>query len=122
MAETKAWAIYSTSRKVLRKIVISDEENYSASQHRSTGESIVEINPAAPTIPVALQAIQTATGVVPASGRCAVINPAGRVMRFVNADPDLDLVPAFTLISSDTANVGDIYDPQTGEFTPNGPP
>lgn len=55
-----------------------------------------------------------ATGIVPPSGRCCVIDGSGMVIAVCNADPTLDSHPEGTLVANETASRGDRY--MNGEF------
>ena len=54
-------------------------------------------------------ALAAATGVVPPSGRCCVVDDDGVVIAVCNADPALDTHPRGRLIASDNAQPGDRF-------------
>jgi len=54
-------------------------------------------------------AIAAATGVVPPSGRCCVVNVAERVVAVCNADPALDVHPQGRLVANENAEPGDRF-------------
>lgn len=49
--------------------------------------------------------------------RTAIVDAASTVANVIEADFGFTL-PGFTLVPSDTAGIGDVYDPETGTFAP----
>lgn len=50
----------------------------------------------------------------------AMVNPENMVANVIMWDGKTPYTPpkGYTLVQSETANIGDIYDPKTGSFTP----
>lgn len=103
--------VYARTSKILRRIVVPDTEPADWQQFVGNGEANVLLPLAGPRdMGTIRSAVSQANGNAPIpSGVCAVIS-AGTVVGNIMADPALDALPGFTLVSSDTAIPGDTWD------------
>jgi hypothetical protein len=110
MAATQLAVFYATESKILRRKVIPDDDEQLRQLHVPAGESVLWIPLDRPFDDASCRAaIAGATGMVPPSGRCCVVDAAGRVVAICNADPVLDVDPRGQLVPSDDAGLGDRY-------------
>src|SRR6516162_6000349 len=107
MTATKLAVLYATESKILRRKVIPDEDEQLRRLTVPAGESVLWMRLDQPHDDASCRAaIAAATGVVPPSGRCCVVNAAARV---VAADPALDVHPQGRLVASENAEPGDRF-------------
>ena len=111
MTATKLAVLYATESKILRRKVIPDDDD---EQLRRlivpAGESVLWMRLDQPHDDASCRAaIAAATGVVPPSGRCCVVDEAERVVAVCNADPALDVHPHGRLVANDNAETGDRF-------------
>jgi hypothetical protein len=116
---TQLVVIYATESKILRRKIIVDEDSQLDVHQPGPGESRLLLPLSAPyDDPACRAAIAAATGAVPPSGRCCVLDGDGNVVGVCNADPALDTHPAGQLVADDLAGPGDRY--HDGVFMPSG--
>jgi hypothetical protein len=103
--------IYATRSKILRRKIILDDESQLDLHQPGPGESLLLLPLAAPFDDASCRAaIAAATGAVPPSGRCCIIDAGGSVVGLCDADPALDTHPAGRLMAHDVAGLGDRYE------------
>lgn len=107
--------VYATGSKILRRIVIADQDwHYGIIHKPGPGESCI-LAPAGfnDELPDWENHVHTATGVVPPDPRCAVI-VNGVVVEFCNADPEIDESPKeggrLILLKGKQYCIGDRFD------------
>lgn len=107
---------YATESKILRRKVIPDDDVALAQLRAEPGESVLLLPLARPYDDAACRAaIAEATGCMPPSGRCCVVDKSGNVVAVCNADPALDLHPQGQLVANEVAMPGDRYN--SGAFS-----
>lgn len=107
---TQLAVFYATGSKILRRKIIPDNDAQLALHQPQSGESRLLLRLDQPYDDAACRAAVTAaTGVVPPSGRCVVVDGSGTVVGVCNADPTIDAHPLGELIAHDTAKVGDRF-------------
>jgi hypothetical protein len=107
---TQLAVFYATQSKILRRVVIPDHDAQLEGLAVPPGESVLWMQLDRPHDEGSCRAaIATATGVVPPSGRCCVVDERGVVIAVCNADPALDAHPQGWLVVSEHANPGDRY-------------
>ncbi len=104
----KAGVIYGARSKIIRRIVVvGDGETLDG--HVGDGEALaccsVRMDGGFPVLDDAIEAVRSATGVTPPSGRCLVIE-GGRVTAVINADPHIDRIDGVTLLATEVGDVG----------------
>ena len=110
MTATKLAVLYATESKILRRKVIPDDDEQLRRLIIPVGESVLWMRLDQPHDDASCRAaIAAATGVVPPSGRCCVVNVAERVVAVCNADPALDVHPQGRLVASENAEPGDSF-------------
>ena len=110
MTTTKLAVLYATESKILRRKVIPDDDEQLRRLIIPVGESVLWMRLDQPHDDASCRAaIAAATGVVPPSGRCCVVNVAERVVAVCNADPVLDVHPQGRLVASENAEPGDRF-------------
>ena len=110
MTATKLAVLYATESKILRRKVIPDDDEELRRLIIPVGESVLWMRLDQPHDDASCRAaIAGATGVVPLSGRCCVVDEAERVVAVCNADPALDVHPHGRLVASDNAETGDRF-------------
>jgi hypothetical protein len=115
--------VYATGSKMIRRMIISDDDTNLDNRHAGPGESfhLVAKVPGWIHLNTAKLAIRNLTGVDPPSTRCAVLDNNSRVESLIDADPDLDMLPNKTLVSAPpTVEVGHLYDPILKTFSVSG--
>lgn len=104
--------VCSTASGIIRRIVYADTTiQLSGIANVQSGETLVLVSsgpyPNSTAWRTAINtAVQTATGKIPGSSRCCVIDGGGNVVQVISADPALDSMPGMTLVLSDVANIG----------------
>lgn len=107
---TQAVAIYATASKIIRRIIVPDNDAALALHQPLPGESRLLVAIGAHDLASVKAAVATATGVTPPSGRCCIVDGSGNVIGACSADPALDAAPAgASLVASDVAAPGDRY-------------
>ena len=101
---TQLAVFYATGSKILRRKVIPDNDAQLARHRPGPGESRLLLPLDQPYDDMACRA---ATGVIPPSGRCCIVDADGYVIATCNADPALDTHPLGRLVMHDTAAPGD---------------
>ena len=110
MAATQLAVFYATDSKIFRRKVIPDDDVQLRRLTVPAGEGVLWIPLNRPYDDASCRAaIAAATGVVPPSGRCCVVDEAGCVVAVCNADPALDVHPQGRLVASEDAGLGDHY-------------
>ena len=110
MTATKLAVLYATESKILRRKVIPDEDEQLRRLIVPAGESVLWMRLDQPHDDASCcAAIAAATGVLPPSGRCCVVNVAERVVAVCNADPALDVHPQGRLVANENAEPGDRF-------------
>lgn len=105
---TQLIVIYATGSKILRRKIIPDDDLQLAVHQPGPGESRLLLPRTQPHDEASCRAaITSATGVIPPSGRCCIVDAAGNVVGVCNADPELDTHPAGQLVPRDIAGPGD---------------
>lgn len=108
--DTHLAVFYATESKILRRKVIPDDDMVLAQLRAEPGESMLLLPLTRPyDDTVCRAAIAEATGCMPPSGRCCVVDKSGNVIAVCNADPALDLHPQGQLLANDIAVPGDRY-------------
>ena len=101
---------YATGSKILRRKIIPDSDEQLALHQPGPDESRLLMPLDRPYGDEECRAaIAAATGVAPPSGRCCVVDAAGKVTAVCNADPALDTHPAGSLVASEIAGPGDSF-------------
>lgn len=115
--------VYATRSKILRRVIGFDSPEQAYTHPLHPGESLIVVDhdyidlvPGAHVSDFARAQVERATGHAPPSGRCAVVDSAGRVVDVVQADPDIDSIPGMRLISNDVASPGWWWDDQHWRF------
>ena len=107
---TQLAVFYATGSKILRRKIIPDNDAQLALHQPGPGESRLLMPLDRPYGDKECRAaIAAATGVAPPSGRCCVVDDAGKVTGVWDADPALDTHPAGSLVASDIAGPGDRF-------------
>jgi len=107
---TQLAVFYATGSKILRRKIIPDSDAQLALHQPGPAESRLLMPLDRPYGDEECRAaIAATTGVVPPSGRCCVVDAAGKVTGVCNADPALDTHPAGSLVASDIAGPGDSF-------------
>jgi hypothetical protein len=107
-AATQLAVLYATGSKILRRKVIPYNDAQLALHQPGPGESRLLLPLTQPHDDASCRAaIAAATGVMPPSGRCCIVDGAGNVTGVCHADPALDTHPAGSLVASDLAGPGD---------------
>ena len=107
---TQLAVFYATQSKILRRIVIPDNDAQLKLLAVAPGESVLWMQLDRPHDKASCRAaVAAATGVVPPSGRCCVVDERGVVIAVCNADPALDAHPQGWLVVNEHANPGDRY-------------
>jgi hypothetical protein len=110
-SSTQLVVIYATGSKILRRTIIPDDDFQLAVHQPGPGESRLLLPRAASHDDASCRAaIAVATGVIPPSGRCCIVDAAGTVIGVCNADPELDAHPAGRLIAHDIAEPRDRHE------------
>ena len=105
---TQLAVFYATGSKILRRKVIPDNDAQLARHRPGPGESRLLLPLDQPYDDMACRAaVAAATGVIPPSGRCCIVDADGYVIATCNADPALDTHPLGRLVMHDTAAPGD---------------
>ena len=105
---TQLAVFYATGSKILRRKVIPDNAAQLARHQPGPGESRLLLPLDQPYDDMACRAaVAAATGVIPPSGRCCIVDAHGYVIATCNADPALDTHPSGRLVAHDTAGPGD---------------
>ena len=105
---TQLAVFYATESKILRRKVIPDDDAQLDSLAIPSGESMLRMRLDRPHDDASCRAaIAAATGVIPPSGRCCVVDERGVVIARCNADPALDAHPQGRLVASADAEPGD---------------
>lgn len=108
MAATTIGIVYATKSGTLRRWIEPDEDSDLPDKHPvSRGETMIIVD--ADTIKSANDieaAVAQAIGREVPSARCVVVDKTGTVVDAIMADPDLDLIPGVTLVTSEVADVG----------------
>jgi len=108
MGATQLAVFYATGSKILRRKVIPGNDAQLALHQPGPGESRLLLPLDQPYDDAACRAaIATATGMLPPSGRCCIVDADGYVIATCNADPALDTHPLGRLVMHDTAAPGD---------------
>lgn len=128
---SKVGIVYATQSGILRRVIFPDSDtSLSDGTHFvGAGETMLiaplaEYNNAkskadgTPQNQPEAQLFKTHTGKAWASGRCAVIDNTGLVVKTIHADPALDSINGMTLVSSDVALPGWTWTLQSG-FVPS---
>jgi hypothetical protein len=121
---TKVGIVYAAGSKMIRRIIVPDRDGELNDQlHVMPGEVMLKVDKALGfSVAQASAHVFAATGVQPLNPRHALINPAGRVVRIVHADPTLDPPGAqLTMVQTDVADVDWTWDEING-FQPPPPP
>jgi hypothetical protein len=105
---TQLAVFYATESKILRRLVIPDDDARLERLVVPPGESVLRMPLDRPHDEASCPAaIAVATGVAPPSGRCCVVDGSGLVIAVCNADPALDAHPQGWLVANERANPGD---------------
>ena len=105
---TQLAVFYATESKILRRIVIPDDDAQLERLVVPPGESVLRMQLDRPHDEVSCRAeIAAAMGVAPPSGRCCVVDERGIVIAVCNADPALDAHPQGWLVASEDGEPGD---------------
>jgi hypothetical protein len=105
---TQLAVFYATQSKILRHMVIPDDDAQLERLAVPPGESVLRMQLDRPHDEASCRAaIAAATGVVPPSGRCCVVDESRVVIAVCNADPALDAHPQGWLVASEQAYPGD---------------
>jgi hypothetical protein len=105
---TQPAVVYATQSKILRRMVIPDDDAQLERRAVPPGEGVLRMQLDRPHDESSCRAaIAAATGVVPPSGRCCAVDESGAVIAVCNADPALDAHPPGWLVASEQANPGD---------------
>lgn len=105
---TQLAVFYATESKILRRMVIPDDDAQLDRLAVPPGESVLRMQLDRPHDEASCRAaIAAATGIVPPSGRCCVVDESGVVVAVCNADPVLDAHPQGRLVASADVNSGD---------------
>ena len=107
---TQLAVFYAAGSKILRRKIIPDSDAQLALHQPGPGESRLLMPLDRPYGDEKCRAaLAAATGVAPPSGRCCVVDAAGKVTGVCNADLALDTHPAGSLDASDIAGLGDSF-------------
>jgi hypothetical protein len=105
---TQLAVFYATESKILRRMVIPDDDAQLERLTVPAGESVLRMPLDRPHDEASCRAaIAAATGVAPPSGRCCVVDESEIVIAVCNADPALDAYPQGWLVANEQANPGD---------------
>jgi hypothetical protein len=122
MTATKIGVVYGTKSKIVRRVIIPDDDSELDNPlHVGNGETLEKI----PMGPHDHGTISKLLGTNPDhnASRCAVVHPSGQVVKAIHADPEIDSVdnhPGFknhVLILHREADVGWTYDHKTKKFS-----
>lgn len=110
MTATKVGVVIGAVSRIIRRVVIADDDSYYKVMVLIPGEHLVLLDAATKTDNQTLTgAIAVATGVSPpnTSERCVAVDAQGIVTQVISADPLIDKLSGSTIIQNDTANVDD---------------
>lgn len=107
MPVTKIGIVYGQVSKAIRKVIIPATDAELDSMTLAVGEVMLVADKANGTDQATVKnAVQTATGVKPPNGRCAIVDGSGNVVGIISACPTLDAISGMSLVASDAAMVG----------------
>ncbi len=111
MPITQVGAIYATGSKLLQRVYIPHaDDSEIAQQPVGVGEALLNV-PIATYQTGGPGAVQGVIGIPNFSGRCVVVDPnSNLVIDVVVADPALYTDPRGSVVTSDQAIVGDVWD------------
>ncbi len=112
--------VYAKDSNIIRRIILPDNDDALA-QHKPTLDA-KELSITAPLsqeidLAAVKAAVVAATGKPVPSGRAVLIDQTNTVVNTIQADPAIDELDGFTIISSDLANIGDTYTPKDGHLS-----
>jgi hypothetical protein len=112
MPSTKFAIVYATESKMIRRIVVPDDDaELVAGSWASSGESVLIVPDGPHDLFTCMALVKEATGVHPADPHCAVVGDSGHVIGFVRADPALDTHPRGKIVScGNHIRIGDRID------------
>lgn len=93
--------VYATGSKMVRRIIVSDDEKALDQRHVGLGESLLLADKAKGSdLFAARAAVKLATGIDPPSHECAVVDKVGAVVKIIAADPAIDTVEGHDLVAA----------------------
>lgn len=93
--------VYATGSKMVRRIIVTDDEKTLDQRHVGPGESLLIADKAKGSdLFAARAAVKLATGIDPPSHECAVVDKAGNVVKIIAADPVIDAVEGHDLVAA----------------------
>lgn len=115
----KYGVVYATGSKMIRRIIVTDDESSLDKRHIGRGESLLVADKSGGTsLDTARAAVKAATGVDPPDPQCAVVDGDGQVVNVIKADPEIDRVDGLLLVSAPpTLAIGATYDSNSGTFS-----
>ncbi len=111
--------VYAKDSNIIRRVILPDDDNTLA-QHKPTLDA-KELSITAPLsqeidLAAVKAAVQQATGKPVPSGRAVLIDQTNTVVNAIQADPAIDQLTGFTIVSSDLVAFGDTFKPKDGSF------
>ncbi len=111
--------VYAAGSNIIRKVILPDDDS-----QLGTHKPVLSAGELSITAPLSQEidlaavkaAVVQATGKQVPSGRTVMIDQTNTVAGVIQADPALDQLLGFTLISSDLANPGDTFKAKDGSF------
>lgn len=113
--------VYGARSKIIRRIVVPGPGESLPVGICQPGEAMLRAEigmcDGLPRMDDAARCVTDVTGIIPPSGRCAVIRD-GVVVNVINADPHLDEITDCTLVLSETAAIGWAWTTDAGFSAP----
>jgi hypothetical protein len=119
MSSTKLGIVYSTVSKMIRRVIVPDNDKQLEDQsHIGNGETMLVVSKDVIQSPSDIYSqVELAIGKKPQDITCAIVDKNGSIVRLIKADPAIDAIEDHDLIPApDEVDISAKYDKVTGKF------